>query len=296
MTMTPTANFDSTATFAPTINPSAVVLTGSATNTPNIASIVIYDGTTQVGSTAVFSSTYAWNVTVNLAPGLHTLTAVTTSLSGAASTAAAPFQLVMGINNQPYVYQERDLNAAGSVVRVSSFDKAGSLVSQTSVAGNGTGAPSLSIAFDSTATFEGSNGAALSGTTTAYGSASSIEIFDGAVNSVVNPTTGSIVASAKALGYATIGADGTWTFDAHVSPGYHQFTAVAVGLNGIAAAAQSPFDLRTGVVGQPFVYQEIDHNIDGSVAATTSYAKDGTVVGRNNGGGSTVSVGHPAAR
>lgn len=287
----PTIAFDSTATFSPSTSPSTVVLTGSATNIPNIASIVIYDGTNEIGEGTFSPGETNWSATVNLSPGSHDLTAVMTNLTGATTTVAAPYELVLGINNQACTFQERDRNAFGTVVRVSSYDASGAIVSQTSIAGSGGASAPLSVAFDPTATYLNSTAATLTGTTTGYGSASTIEIFDGAASSVVNPTTGGIIQSAKALGYATVNSDGTWTFDAHVSPGQHEFTAVAVGLNGVAAAAQSPFDLMTGIVGSPYVYQEIDHAANGSVAAITSYGTDGSIVGRSDGGGLTINGG-----
>ncbi|WP_237477770.1 hypothetical protein [Lichenibacterium dinghuense] len=207
----------------------------------------------------------------------------------------APYILVTGIQNQPYVYQELDENSAGVVSRISNYDGSGNLVSQTAVAVNGSAAAPLSVSFDPTAAFESSTAAQLTGTTSAYGSASSIEIFDGAAAATVDPQSGAVLSGARALGYATINPDGTWSFDAHVGPGPHVFTAVATGMSGAVASAQSSFSIQAGVVGSPYVYQEIDHGASGAVAATTSYAADGSVVARSNNGGPTVNGGSSTA-
>ena len=177
------------------------------------------------------------------------------------------------------------------MTRVSSYDGTGNLVGQTAVAVNDGAAAPLTVAFDPTTSFVGTTDALMTGTTSAYGSAASIEIFDGPASSVVDPETGAVKTTASPLGFATVGTDGTWSFEAHVSPGHHQFTAVATSLSGLTAAAQSSFDLVTGVVGAPYVFQEIDHNAKGAVAATTSYASDGSIVSRSTNGGSTVNGG-----
>ena len=287
-----TAGFDAKAVFEPAVSPSTVVFTGSATNATTIASIEVYDGSTDLGSVSGFrydNSSWSFQATLG-ASGLHFIHATVTEFSGATYGLFAPYQIVTGVKNQPYVYQE--LDQTGSVVTsVSDYDGSGKLVSQTAVAVNGGAAAPLSIAFDPTATYLGPTAATLTGTTTAYGSVSSIEIFDGPVGSVVDPRTGKIAASAIPLGYATVSPNGTWTFDAHVSPGQHEFTAVATSAAGVSANAQSPFDLVAGVVGKPFVWQEIDHGAKGAVVATRSYAQDGTVVGRSDDGGLSVNGG-----
>ena len=287
-----TASFRTSAVYEPTIDPDAVLLSGTVTNAAYIANLEIYDNGTDLGGTGGFQASNAgWSFTATLKPGQHFFKAVVTELSGASYAVESPFQLVTGIHNQPYVYQELDENAAGVVTRVSNYDGSGTLVSQTAVAMNGRSAAPLSIAFDPTTTYGGPTDALLTGTTSAYGSASAIEIFDGPANSVIDPSSGGVRATASLLGHATLGNDGTWSFDAHVSPGLHAFTAVATGVNGLTAVAQSSFAVQTGVVGKPYVYQEIDHTASGGVAAITSYAADGTVVGRSNNGGSTINGG-----
>ena len=287
-----TARFDPTAVCEPAVSPSTVAFTGSATGATNIASIELYDWSTDLGGVTGFrSDNSGWSFQATLpSSGLHFIHATVTELTGATYGLFAPYEIVTGVKNQPYVYQE--LDETGSIVTsVSNYDGAGNLVGRNAVAVNGGAAAPFSVAFDPTAAYVGPTEATLTGTTTAYGSVSTIEVFDGPVGSVVDPTTGRIATSAVPLGYATVSPNGSWTFDAHVSPGQHEFTAVATNTAGVSANAQSPFDLVAGVVGKPYVYQEIDHGAKGAVAATTSYAQDGTVVGRSDNGGLSVNGG-----
>ena len=286
------AAFNATATFEPTISPNSVLISGTATNSSDIANIQLFDGATEIGSTGQFSGSQ-WGLVEAIAPGQHVFHIVVTTLSGSPvpQTVYSPYQLVTGIQNQPYVFQELDENSSGVVTRVSNYDASGTLVSQTAVATNGKAATAFSVAFDPTATFVGTTEAVLSGTNSAVGSAGSIEIFDGPASGVVNPQTGAVTAGAQALGYATINNDGSWSFDAHVSSGTHTFTAVATSIDGRVADAQSAFTLVTGVVGSPYVYQEFDHAATGAVAAVTSYAADGSVVQRSVSGGASINGG-----
>ena len=294
---TTTASFNSPAVFEPTIGLGTVLIGGAVTNTADIANIEVYDNGTDLGGIGGFrASNQGWTFQATLAPGKHFVTATVTELSGASYTVDAPYELVTGIQNQPYIYQELDQNPDTRVVtRISDYDGSGTLVSQTAVATNGGAAAPLSVSFDPTATFGGPTEALLTGTTSAYGSATSVEIFDGTVGTTVDPRTGAISPTAKALGYATLGTDGTWSFDAHVSAGDHVFTAVATGATGLVASSQSAFSIDAGVVGSPYVYQEIDHSASGGVVAVTSYAAGGAVVGRSNDGGPTVNGGTSTA-
>ena len=286
------AAFDATATFEPEVSPDTVLLSGTATNTSDIANIELFDGTTDLGGTGQFTGP-GWSFEATVAPGRHLFHAVLTTLSGtpAALDVAAPYELVTGIQNQPYVFQERDRTSAGAVTRVSSYDGSGALVSQAAVATNGTAAAPFSVSIDPTATFVGATEAVITGANAAAGSAASIEIFDGALGSVVDAASGAVRADAKALGYATINGDGSWSFDAHLSAGLHTFTAVGTSISGQTADAQSAYTLVTGVVGSPYVYQEIDRAASGGTLAVTSYAADGTVVNRSVDGGATIDGG-----
>jgi hypothetical protein len=154
---TTTAGFDSTAVYEPTVGLGTVLITGSATNATNIANIQVSDGGTALGGTGGFQSpNSSWGFVATLAPGKHIISATVTELSGATYTINSPYELVTGIQNQPYVYQELDENAYGVVTRVSDYDGSGTLVSQTAVAVNGGAASPLSVSFDPTATFGGS--------------------------------------------------------------------------------------------------------------------------------------------
>lgn len=286
------AAFNATATFEPTISPNSVLIGGTASNPSDIANIEVYDGSTDLGGTGQFNGTQ-WGFVATLPPGKHIFRAVLTTLSGvpATLTVNSPYELVTGIQNQPYVYQELDENGSGVVTRVSAYDGSGALVSQSTVATSGKAAAPFTVAFDPTATFVGTTESLLTGTASAAGSAQTIEIFDGSLNTVVDPQTGAIRASAQPLGFATIDNAGSWSFDAHVGAGTHTFTAVATSFAGQVADAASAFTLVTGVVGSPYVYQELDHAASGGVTAVTSYAADGSVVLRSVDGGATINGG-----
>ena len=286
------AAFNATATYEPTISPNSVLVSGTATNNADIANIEVFDGHTDLGGTGQFTGSQ-WGFVATLTPGQHIFHAVLTTISGSPATLNinSPYELVTGVQNQPYVFQELDENSSGVVTRVSNYDGAGALVSQAAVVTNGTAAAPFSVSVDPTATFLGATEALITGTNSAASNASSIEIFDGALGSVVDPATRAVRADAQALGYAKINGDGSWSFDAHVSAGTHTFTAVATSINGQVADAQSAYTLVTGVVGSPYVFQEIDHAASGSTVATTSYAADGTVANRSVEGGATIKGG-----
>ena len=291
------AAFNATATFEPGVGPNTVLLSGTTTNTSDIANLELFDGTTDLGGTGQFTGP-GWAFEATVTPGRHLFHAVLTTLSGtaASSTVPAPYELVTGIQNQPYVFQELDRDGTGAVSRVSSYDGSGTLVSQAAVMTNGTAAAPFSVSIDPTATFVGTTETIITGANAAAGSASTIEIFDGPLGSVVDPATGALRADARALGYATIEGDGSWSFDAHLSSGRHTFTAVATSVSGQTADAQSAYTLVTGVVGSPYVYQEIDHAASGGTLATTSYAADGTVVNRSVDGGATINGGNASGQ
>ena len=289
-TTTSMAAFDATATFEPSLGRYVIQLTGTDTNPANIANIVLYANGEQIGSTGQINAT-AWSSVVDLpGAGIYKISAKLYTFSGVSSF-SAPFNLVIADSNQPYVYQEQGINKNGVIARISNFDSSGQLIGQTAIAGNGSGPAPFSVAFDSTAQYQGSTEALLTGTSAAAGNASSIEIFDGRAISVIDPSSGGVLGSAKALGLATINSDGSWSFDAHVSPGQHRFTAVATSFSGQTASSQSSYDLLTGIVGKPYAYEEIDHNSDGTVAATTARDSNGDVQAQSAVGGVMVQGG-----
>ena len=285
------AVFDAAATYEPSVGPGSVALSGTATGISDIANIELFDGDTDLGGTGQLT-TPAWSLTAALSPGKHMLHAVASTLSGTpVKVATAPYQLVTGIQNQPYVYQEQDLDAAGAVTQVSSYDGTGALVSQAAVATSGRAASPFSVSIDPTAQWRGATEAFITGAHSAATNAASIEIFDGSLASVVDQGTGAVRPDATALGYATIQGDGSWSFDAHVSAGTHRFTAVATSIDGQVAEAQSAYSLVTGIVGRPYAYQEIDRGPSGAPVAVTSYSAEGDVVNRSVKGGATISGG-----
>ena len=286
------ASFDDTAVYEPTIGPNSVLISGQASNATQIQSIAITDNGTALTSTGGFqSATSNWGVIATLAPGKHLLSATVTELSGATYSINTPYELITGIQNQPYVFQELDENSVGVVTRVSNYDGAGTLVSQAAVTASGNSAAPFAVSMNPTASFVGATEAILTGTYPATDSTASVEIFDGTLTSVVDPKTGAVTAGAKALGYARLNGDGSWSFDAHVAAGTHTFTAVATANDGSVAEAQSAFTLVTGIGGGPAVYQEIDHAASGGVVAVTAYGADGQVVNRNLNGGPTINGG-----
>lgn len=294
MANSPKSAFDPTAAF---VGGTAATLTGTVTRSADVEQLEIYDGpSAQVfdgatgkvltGATALGAATLAgdgsWFFQAHLPPGEHQFTAVTTNTAGVSTAVQSSYQLVTGINNEPYVYQEQDFNARGTIVRTTDYSAGGEVVAQgTDVGNNGPATAVPKIAFDSTATFESASSAALSGTVSQFGGVAQVEIFDGPESQVFDTTTGQVLAGVTALGSAALSSGGVWTFDAHVSPGTHEFTAVVTNLAGVSTAVQSTFELVTGIGGQTFVYQEIDHSGAGAAIATTSYAADGSVVSHN---------------
>ncbi len=286
------ADFTQHAVYQPTIGPNAVLISGDAYNATQIQSISVTDNGTALTTTGGFqSATSSWGVIAELAPGKHILAGTVTELSGAQYSFNTPYELVTGIQNQPYVFQELDEDATGAVYRVSNYDGSGTLVGQTAVTASGNSRVPFGVAINPTATFVSATEAILGGTGSSVATTASIAIFDGTLTSVVDPKTGALMAGAKPLGYATINGDGSWTFDAHVAAGTHTFTAVATASDGAVAEAQSAFTLVTGIVGGSSVFQEIDHAASGGTVAVTSYAADGSVSNRNVDGGATINGG-----
>ena len=287
-----TASFDDSAVYQSSTGDATVLISGVANNAMQIANIALTDNGAAVAKTGGFqSSTSRWGVIASLEPGKHILSATVTELSGATYTFNTPYELITGIQGQPYVFQELDENSAGVFTRVSNYDASGTLVSQAAVTASGNSAAPFAVSMNPTATFVGATEALLTGAYPATDTTASVEIFDGSLTSVVDPKTGVVNASAKALGFATLNSDGSWTFDAHVAAGTHTFTAVATSNDGTVAEAQSAFTLVTGMLGGPAVYQELDHSASGGIVAVTSYGADGKVVNRNLNGGTTVNGG-----
>ena len=161
-TPTTTAGFDSTAVYEPTVGLGTVLITGSATNATNIANIEVSDGGTTLGGTGGFqSSNPGWGFVATLAPGKHILSATVTELSGATYSITSPYELVTGIQNQPYVYQEVDHTASGGVAATTSYAADGTVVSRSNdggptVNGGSSTAEVIRSAYDDVMTGDGS--------------------------------------------------------------------------------------------------------------------------------------------
>ncbi len=122
-----------------------------------------------------------------------------------------------------------------------------------------------------TAGFRSGETAVLSGTASEANGVAGVEIFNGKTD----------------LGAATVNADGTWTFKHTFGAGDHaKLTAVATAASGTTASAAAPYELVTGVAGQPYRALEYDYAADGSYGYT-EYSNLGKplVVATNNGDG-----------
>ena len=105
----------------PSVEP---VLAGIA---PDGASVVIYDGTTAVGtSTASASGTYGFDFAAALAAGTHTLTAVATDLAGNVSPASAPAVVTISTGGS---YSVATTSTSGSTILTTArlYDASGTL-------------------------------------------------------------------------------------------------------------------------------------------------------------------------
>ena len=305
MTATTTASMP-IAAFDPFVTPTqnasgstVVAFSGTTSDPAQVANIELYsrnNGSMQdLGGTGQIA-TPVWNFSDTLSSaGTYTFNARIVSLTGT-SVINSPFELITGIKGQPYVTQELTLNSQNVVTSVTGFDASGNIVYQTTNVGGAAATALPHISFDSTSTFESASSATLTGTTTAPANVSSIVIFDGTLSQTVDPTTGAVLSTAKALGTATLSTNGTWSFDANVSPGQHEFTAVATTFGGSTTAAQSSYELSTGIVGKPYVFQEIDQNAAGKAVATISYASNGSVVGQSASGGVNLQSGTSAGQ
>jgi probable HAF family extracellular repeat protein len=81
-----------------------------------------------------------------------------------------------------------------------------------------------------------------------------------------------------ALGAATVNADGSWSFDATLSPGsYSNIRAVATDADNSSNSAEAPFDLIVGLSGFPYTAEEKLFNSSGDLVGRTYFNPDGTV-------------------
>ncbi len=133
------------------------------------------------------------------------------------------------------------------------------------VSGSGTTPSLLSVGFDpSTAGFINGRTPILTGTIADPTGTASLELYDG------DPANGG-----TDLGAATINGDGTWTFQGNIGTGdFAAINAVATDAQGSTATATAPYELVTGVTGQPYRAIEYDYTADGSYSYT-EYARNG---------------------
>ena len=123
----------------------------------------------------------------------------------------------------------------------------------------------ISVAIDQNAHIQSGRVATIHGTSS--GTTVGIEMFDG------DPSDGG-----QDLGAAPVNGDGTWSFRSNFGIGdYTGLTAVASDASGDTSTAQAPFELVTGVRGQPYAAVEYDYMSDGGYGYT-EYSEDGTPV------------------
>ena len=136
------------------------------------------------------------------------------------------------------------------------------------VSGLGTPPSALSVGFDTTsAGFVNGRTPILEGTIADPSGTASVELYDG------DPASGG-----TDLGAATVNGDGTWTFQGNIGPGdFAAINAVAMDAQGSTASATAPYELVTGVTGQPYRAIEYDYTSDGSYSYT-EFGRNGNEV------------------
>ena len=262
-----------------------LTVTGNDGDFSQVANLEVYANGQVVGETGQLSGV-SWAVDVALDPGAYLFTANAYEFAGELASGNS-FELITGIQGQPYVTQELNLNAQGVVTGVTDFDAEGNTVFNGASGGAAT-ATHPQVAFDSKSKPETATSALLSGTTTSPSNVARITIFDGDLKQTIDPTSGQVLPSAKALGTATLPGDGSWSFDAHVSPGVHKFTAVETNFDGSTTTAQTAYQLVTGIVGESYSLQEVDLGVGGKTLSTTNYDAAGVAVGQSAFGGTNI--------
>ena len=274
---------------APVVGPDGktnLTITGTDGDSSQVANLDVYANGQVVGSTGQLSG-ISWAVDVALDPGVYLFTANAYEFTGQlASTNSLEF--ITGIQGKPYVTQELNINAQGVVTGVTNFDADGNTIFNNGASGGASTAAHPQVAFDSKSKPETATSALLSGTTTSPGNVASITIYDGDLKQTIDPTSGQVLLSAKPLGTATLPSDGSWSFDAHVSPGVHKFTAVETSFDGSTTTAQTAYQLVTGIVGESYSLQEVDLGVGGKILSTTNFDATGVAVGQSAFGGTNI--------
>ncbi len=98
-------------TFGPTVgasDPNTAALTGTVSDASGVKSVEIFEGTTDLGSATIDSSSGTWAFTDTFAPGFHTgFTALATGNEGVAASAPSNYDLTTGVTGAPYAaYQD----------------------------------------------------------------------------------------------------------------------------------------------------------------------------------------------
>ncbi len=95
---------------------------------------------------------------------------------------------------------------------------------------------------------------------------------------VSDPTaTVDIVGAGGALGTASVGADGSWTFAADLAAAGTAIAAVATTSDGRTASSGAPFVLRTQAPGAPYAVTEQIFDAGGHVTGETLFNADGSI-------------------
>jgi hypothetical protein len=134
------------------------------------------------------------------------------------------------------------------------------------------------VTFNSGVAFSGRRNATLSGTVSDPSGVASLEVFNGG----------------QSLGAATVNGDGTWTFAATLPRGdYNAISVTATDGQGDASSTPAPFELQTGIAGQPYTTDETDFDSLGQTTGDSYTKANGVVylqdtVAHKPGGGATV--------
>ena len=147
------------------------------------------------------------------------------------------------------------------------------VATDTDIAGNvGTNSVNYHLLTPPTVAFDGTTAAFVNGVTpimtgsvSSYSGVASVEIYEG------DPTNGG-----QDLGAATVNGDGTWIFQTNIGAGdFNSLTAVATDASGETSTNTAPYELVTGITGEPYRAQEFDSMSDGSYSYT-DFSKHGT--------------------
>jgi Bacterial Ig-like domain len=145
-------------------------------------------------------------------------------------------------------------------------DAAGNVASSNSVTYNLDTVPPT-VAFDTGVTFSSRRNATFTGSVSDAAGVASVEVFDGS----------------EALGAATLNGDGTWTFAATLPRGVHDMMSVtATDWLGNTSSTPAPFELQTGIRGEPYTTFEGDVNSAGQATGDIFTQADGVVEWQDN--------------